>query len=74
MWFDDDAYLQPGFRWRRMLDYAADKDMIGQLQYWFIQGRQFEWVKRQWWYNAEVGEPLVAQGRPSFSSPRVAGG
>ena len=66
MWFDDDAYLEPGFRWRRMLEYAADKDMIGQLQYWFIQGRQFEWVKRQSWYNPEVGEPLVVRGRPSF--------
>ncbi len=66
MWFDDDAYLEPGFRWWRMLEYAADKDMIGQLQYWFVQGRQFEWVKRQWWYNPEVGEPLLARGRPSF--------
>ena len=74
MWFDDDAYLEPGFRWRRMLEYVADKDMIGQLQYWFIQGRQFEWVKRQWWSNPDVGEPLVVRAGPPFSSPRVAGG
>ena len=66
MWFDDDAYLEPGFQWRRMLECAADKDMIGHMYHWFIQDGQFEWVKKQWWYNPDVGDPLLAGGRPCF--------
>ena len=66
MWFDDDAYLEPRFAWRQMLEFAADKDMIGHVYYWFIQGQQYEWVKRQPWYNPALREPLTYRGKEVF--------
>ena len=66
MWFDDDAYMDRAFPWRAMLEFAADKAMIGHLYYWIIQGQQSEWVKLQPWHNPAAGPPLVRHGKPMF--------
>jgi hypothetical protein len=66
MWFDDDAYLEPRFRWPVALDAAACHDMIGHLYHWYVQGDQWKWVQRQPWYDRSIGPLPVARGRPVF--------
>lgn len=66
MWFDDDAYLEPQFKWREVADLLAGHDMLGHLYYWNIQGTQWEWVKKQSWYNPEVGPPATHRGKDVF--------
>ena len=66
MWQDDDAHLEQGFDWKHMLDFMARQDMIGHIYYWYVQGAQAEWVKRQPWHDPRVDGTETRNGRPVF--------
>lgn len=67
MWFDDDSYLtyEHGW-WERVLQATKGHDMIGQNWSQPVQGRQWDWVITQSWYNPKVGKPRIIRGRRSF--------
>lgn len=58
MWFDDDSYLNggPGW-WDRLQAKAANADMLGQVWFQAMRGKQWEWIARQRWFNPAVGKP-----------------
>lgn len=51
MWFDDDSYISSAYFWSQLLDALPHGDMLGQVWQLDIQGRQWEWVQSQPWYN-----------------------
>lgn len=73
MWFDDDSYFEacgPAESeewWWKILSLMSKFDMIGQ-NYWVmpVQGKQWEWIKTQPWYNPDVGTPKLFRGKPVF--------
>lgn len=70
MWFDDDSYLtvNQASWWQLVQGAIADHDMLGQVWSLAVQGRQWDWITRQTWFNAQVGPPpLNKKGQPSFS-------
>lgn len=69
MWFDDDTYFveHPPEWWSDVLSKMESCHMIGQCRWLMpVQGRQWEWIKTQPWYNPDVGMPGKLRGRYAF--------
>lgn len=62
MWFDDDSYFDfsPELNWWRHLQRRAeiDKvDMLGKIYWQAMIPSQWQWIRRQKWFNPDVGKP-----------------
>jgi hypothetical protein len=70
MWFDDDSYLDPVDVkwWDAVHAAAAAHDIIGQFWLMPIQGKQWNWIKSQSWYNPRVGLPKQIRHRGKMTS------
>jgi len=68
MWFDDDSYLTGADRewWLRVSSLLDRYEIIGKRYLMPVQGRQWEWIQTQPWYNPAVGLPRRYRGRPHF--------
>lgn len=63
MWLDDDTFFRTekiSESWWQKLDALRDtKDLLGEYRPWWMpmQGRQWQWIQTQSWFNPEVGTP-----------------
>lgn len=70
MWFDDDTFFIDHCSdswWSSMLSSMENYHMIGQCHWYMpVQGKQWDWVKTQPWYNPKVGMPRRFKGKHAF--------
>lgn len=66
MWFDDDAFFDASFSWRKLERIVVNSTMVGKLYSWLIRGEQWKWVQSQSWYDPKVGSPPKRRGLPVF--------
>lgn len=70
MWFDDDSYLtneDPDWI-DKVYEVASTHDVVGQYGWEMpMQGRQWNWIMSQMWFNETVGPPQPGKSnRPAF--------
>jgi hypothetical protein len=69
MWFDDDSYIDVCLDdwWGDIFRRMEGCHMIGQSKWYMpVQGKQWDWIKTQPWYNRDAGLPEKFRGRLSF--------
>ena len=58
MWFDDDSYLTNEFSLENLVESVMPEcHMAGQRWYLSPQGRQWEWIKTQTWFDSRFFKP-----------------
>lgn len=74
MWFDDDSYLDfdSNLDWWGHLRSEAEKfqvDMLGKIYWQAMFPQQWNWIRKQSWFNSAIGQPAPFRrfrNRPSF--------
>ena len=48
------------------MDAATEADMLGKIYFQRLQGKQWDWIIDQDWYNPSVGKPPIKRRKNSF--------